>query len=274
MGFRAWVKDKAKKAKRELEKAEREVQKLADKAKREAEKAALAVEKEARRVAKEAERLAEQLEQQLLKEAKQMVQKIFNDAKRDIQQFAESAVKDTRDAFTKELPKLAEKAFDETREAFEKELPALLQKALAELEQAITREGLKKIRDGIRSADREVEALRKRKPGLANALDIPGGSITLGPMTLKYSGFFTRTAKLADSLDHYVNDPPRFRRGPLLQLIEALGPDSVDLGIDISAALVVVQSDTLSVGFAVDELPMEVFIEIADAIMEALGVPE
>ena len=71
-----------------------------------------------------------------------------------------------------------------------------------------------------------------------------------------------------------MNDPPRFRRGPLLQLITALGPDSVDLGIDVSAALLVVQSDTLSVGFSVDELPMVVFSEIADAILEAIGVPK
>ena len=231
-------------------------------------------EKAGKDVGKSFEQLAKESEEFFTKEANSVVQKIFDRAKRDIERFAENAVKDTKDAFTKDLPKLAEKAFDETREAFEEELPALLQKALGELEEAITREGLKKIRDGIRSTDREVEALRKRKPDLANALDIPGGSITLGPMKLKYSGFFTRTAKLADSLDHYVNDPPKFRRGPLLQLIEALGPDSVDLGIDISAALVVVQSDTLSVGFAVDELPMEVFTEIADAIMEALGVPE
>ena len=34
-----------------------------------------------------------------------MVQKIFNDAKRDIERFAENAVKGTKDAFAKELPK-------------------------------------------------------------------------------------------------------------------------------------------------------------------------
>ena len=267
MGLRGWVKRKAKKAKKDLKKTGKTIEKTA--------KATGKIfEQAGGQVKNTAEDLAKETEEFFTKEAKSVVQKIFNDAKRDIERFAESAVKDTKDAFVKELPALAEKAFDETKEAFEKELPSLLEKALGELQKAITKEGLTLIRNGVRTADRELEALAKRKPDLAAALDRPGFKMKLGPLTLAYSGFFTRSAKLADSLDSYVNSPPVFRRRPLIQLVEALGPDTVDLGVDISVALLVVQSDTLSLGFALDEIPMEVFSEISDSVLKALGVPE
>ena len=125
------------------------------------------------------------------------VEKALNDVGDQIERDLKKAGLDAKS----ELIRAGKQARRELKDGVEKELPALLQKALAEIEQAITKEGLKKIRDGIRSADHEIEGLRKRKPQLAGALDIPGGSITLGPMTLKYSGFFTRTATLADTLD-------------------------------------------------------------------------
>ena len=201
------------------------------------------------------------------------IREVEKDAKRSIEaerKQAWNSLKSMGNKVTRDI----QQAGDAQIRSIERKAGDAVSEALAELERAITKQGLRMVRDGIRTADREIEALRKAKPDLAAALDIPGGSVKLGPMTLQYSGFFTRTAKLADSLDHYVNDPPQFRRGPLLSLIEALGPDSVDLGIDISAALVVVQSETLSAGFSADDLPMEVFVEVADAILEACGVPE
>ena len=77
----------------------------------------------------------------------------------------------------------------------------------------MTREGLKKIRDGIRTADRGGG-----RPSASASLSWPtrwtcraGVHHARSHDPRNTLADFTRTAKLADSLDHYVNDPPKFR---------------------------------------------------------------
>ena len=103
MGLRAWVKRKAKKAKKDFEKAGRVIEETAKDTGKAFEQTGQQIKKTAEDLAKEAETVLH------CEEAKKVVEQIFNRAKRDIERFAESAVKDTKDAFTKDLPKLAEK---------------------------------------------------------------------------------------------------------------------------------------------------------------------
>ena len=63
------------------------------------------------------------------------------------------------------------------------------------------------------------------------------------------------------------------RRQPVMGLVESLGPESVDLGISVNFALVI-GSKELGVGGGLSELPMSLFLELGDAVLEELGVPE
>ena len=203
-----------------------------------------------------------------------MVQKIFNDAKRDIERFAENAVKETREAFERDLPKLAEKAFDETKEAFEKELPDLAEKVvrdfLEELAQAITKEGLKKFRSAVKTAKQGLDNLGEKRERLTEQIDSLSVYLELGPATLTWDAFYSRSDAIIEALDRNVNSPPSFKRDEVLRLIEALGPTSINLGISVNFALVV-GSKELGVGGGIGDIPLALFTEIADAIMDSLG---
>ena len=93
----------------------------------------------------------------------------------------------------------------DVQDAFEKEIPALAAKALKqaveELERAITKQGLKLLRDGCKTAHRELNTLANDKPQLVDAINALGYSLKLGPMTLSYSGFYDRSENLASALD-------------------------------------------------------------------------
>ena len=169
------------------------------------------------------------------------------------------------------------KAAHEIEETFEERLPDLVEDALEnvlnELARAVTKEGLKAIRSIVHAADRDLTKLKEDKPGLVGAIDNLGFSMEIGPITLAYSGFYTRIDDIAEVLDRYVNEPPEFRREPIIQMIGALGPDTVDLGASVQVMALVVGSKELGIGGSLDTISIELFEEIADAILEELGVP-
>ena len=155
-----------------------------------------------------------------------------------------------------------------------KEIEKAVQSAFNELRKAVTKEGLKKVREVVRVADRDLTKLANSKPGLVDQIDNLGFSLELGPVTLDYSNFYTRISNIADVLDTYVNHPPELRRDPIIKMIVALGPDSVDLGASVQVVAVVVGSKEFGVGGKLNSFGIELFAEIGDALLEKLGVPE
>ena len=163
---------------------------------------------------------------------------------------------------------------DQVKDIVTKELPALLEDALEELQQAVTKEGLRYLRDSLKKANRFLGYRARRNPGLIAAINRVTHSLKFGPAKLTYSHFYDRSHTLIAVLDEYVSKPPRFRRGEIIRLVKALGPDTVNIGVDLGAALLVVKSDAISVAAAWDNISNELFAEIADDVLKALGVPQ
>ena len=271
MGWNPFKKKSWKKAGQVLEKAGNDVI-------RDIEETGKDIEQEIRRAA---EQVARETEEFFTKEASELVQKIFNEAKKDIERFATRSINEAKkglESVADEARSGLEDAGKEIKDGITKDLPEMAKKVVEEaadaLQKAVAREGLKLLRDGAKKTNQKLTSIADDKPELIDAINKLGYSLKLGPITLAYSGFYERSSDLAEALDDYVNNPPVFRRRPLIALVEALGPDSVDLGVDISAAFLVVQSDTLSIGGSLDSIPLELFTEIADAVLEALGIPE
>ena len=149
----------------------------------------------------------------------------------------------TYGCYTKEverLPKLAEK---EATEAVER--------AIASFAKSLTRKGLKEFREIVRDTKVALDKFAAKYPDLVDEIDSLSVYLQLGPVTMEWEGFYTRSDQLSGVLDAYVNEPPAFRRGPLLDFIRAMGPTSVDAGISAQAALFVVSSKELSIGAGV-----------------------
>ena len=103
----------------------------------------------------------------------------------------------------------------EIDKTFEDRIPEIAQKAIREFASAVTKQGLKKFRNMVRAAHESMQQIADRRPDLVDALDQPGVTFKLGPLTLEWSGFYSRAEGLVAVLDTFVANPPKFRRGPL-----------------------------------------------------------
>ena len=90
---------------------------------------------------------------------------------------------------------------------------------------------------------------------------------------MTWNNFYSRADDIIKVLDDRLDKPPGVSRNEVLQLIEALGPTEIDLGISVNAALVV-GSKEIGVGGGVGSIPLALFTEIADLIMDEMGLPE
>ena len=197
----------------------------------------------------------------LKRETEKQINRVKWYAKKGIEQ-VESETKKGVSQVKKEvenLPKQAEKALND---------------ALDELAKAVAKEGLEKAGKVAKTAKKELDELAKSDPDLVDEINELGFTVEVGPMTLAYSGFYERADQVIHTLDTYTNAPPVFRRKPLLDMIEALGPTSVDFGANIRAAFVVASSDALSVGVSLDAIRLRLFTRLGDKLLAALGVPK
>ena len=291
MGLRSWAKRQARKAKKKAEeakrKAERKAREAAEKAAREARKAAETAERKAREARELADRKAREAKrvfEDTLSKTTDPVERLALKAEEAIREGASEM--DVRKMIQEELGKLKgtikREVIDEVKSeviepaqsALTKQFPDLLEDFAQSVAKGVTKEGLKKTQAIVKVSHRELEKLEKSKPALVNAINNLGGKVEIGPMTLAYSGFYTRMEEVIGVLDHYINSPPSIRRRDIIAMIKALGPDSVDLGISIQVVALVVGSKELGVGGGLNDISIELFAEIADAILEAAGLPE
>lgn len=174
-----------------------------------------------------------------------------------------------------EVKKLINECKEEVEEAILEKLPELIEDkakdVLDDLTKALTKEGLEITRDVVRTTKKKLDGWADSE--YAEEINKIGINLQIGPMTLAYENFYTRADLLSDSLDTWVNEPPALRRKPIMDMIEALAPDSVDFGIDFEFALGV-GSDALGVGVSMSAIPTKLFLLIGDDILEELGVPE
>ena len=146
--------------------------------------------------------------------------------------------------------------------------------AMSALAEAVTEHGLALVRGVVATTHEQLNKLAASKPGLVDAINDLGGSLEIGPITLEYTNFYTRTELVAGVLDQYINEPPELRRGPIIDMVRALGPDNINLGVSVQVVALVVGSKELGVGGGLNDISIDLFAEIGDVILEAMGVPE
>ena len=207
----------------------------------------------------------------------------------DVKKFIESQLKEISKDLKKEIideldkhvvdkiEDVTKKGFNEVEDAVTEKLPDKikeeLEDAMQSLAKAVTKEGLKKVRGVVATADKELTKLATQKPDLVDSINELTLDIEIGPLTLSYANFYSRIDDIAEVLDKYANHPPKLSRKAINQMVLALGPTSVDFGLSIQAALFVVSSNEIGVGVAVGSVPLKLFTEISDLIMIEIGIP-
>ena len=204
-----------------------------------------AVEQIPKDVAEEAVRARNALEG-VADELKKDLSKTGDEIKKDLKE-TEQGIADLGDKIIAEADKI--------EEAIEKELSEdAVRKALT---------AVKKLFDWLAP---KLESLEKKQPTLAGLLDGVSDNIELGPITLNYDAFFSRIVDLAATADTILSGDIVITRSFVMEMVTDLGPTSVTINAEISIL------ETF--GDKIPELPMALFTEIADQILDELGVPE
>ena len=209
--------------------------------------------------------------------AENSVKKIGNDIEdniKDIGNDIESNVKKIGHDVEEKLHKVGDEIEETLEERIPEKIEEFIDSAVAELAEAITREGLKKVRDVVKTTDRELSKLAINKPDLIDSINSLSVYVEIGPMTLNYSGFFTRVDNIAEILDKYVNEPPELSRRAIIEFVNAMGPTSVNMGLSIQVMALVVGSKELGIGGGLGDIELALFTELGDIILEKIGVPE
>ena len=238
MGLRGWIKKQARDTKKSYEQLGRE-------AKKEAQKAGGGIEDLFNKIKRELERTANK--------AKNEIESTANKAKREV----EGAAKDVKREVEK-LPKQVEKE---------------LKKVLDALNSEVFKQTLPLILKAAKEAKKRMDWLKKNKPAIASAIDDVSFAPKLGPVVLKFTRFYERADTIIGDLEALLKKDFKIGRKSIREIIRAIGPDSIDLGIDVNLAALVVTSDAVGLGFSLPELPLELGLEILDEVLKACGVP-
>ena len=208
----------------------------------------------------------------LRKESYATLEKKGQDIVRSLDTHAEQAVS----AATHEIDAEVHKGLHEVESRLHEvpdQIEEAIKDAVADLARAVTKEGLSTVKEVVDTTHSKLTELRENRPGLVDAIDGLSGYIEVGPMTLSYSGYYSRLEGVAGVLDTYINHPPEFRRGPIIEMVKALGPTSVNMGISVQVVALVVGSKELGVGGGLGDVSMDLFAELGDLILEKMGVP-
>ena len=121
---------------------------------------------------------------------------------------------------------------------------------------------------------KDMKEFEDNEPKIVAQLNKFGGGFSICGIKFHYSNFYKRSKILSFTLMEYTQKPPEFRRKPFLELIEAIGPDSIEVGLEASASFVVFQTQNLSLSGWINGVELEFFLLLGDKALKKLGVPE
>ena len=179
---------------------------------------------------------------------------------------------DRVNAIPEELTKLTSQ-LDRVPSEIESTAKKVFGEVIDNLAKALSKEGLKEFRSIIKAGKDEADRIKESRSGLVDAINQLSIFGNLGPFTLNWSGFYDRADAILTELDKRIANPPSFHRSEILEMVNALGPDTVNIGASVNFALVI-GSRELGGGGGLGDIPLVLFVELADAMMDRLGIPE
>ena len=201
-------------------------------------------------------------------EVKGSINSVGNEVKKGIESQAKKAISEIDDRGRVVLGKA-----EDVAKNLGSEIESATKDAFDALARSVSRQGLRKCRSAIVAIKKELDSVKKSDSDLIGYVDQLGFKLKLGPATLKYTYFYTRAQGLVTVLDEAISKPPSFRCGPIMDLITALGPDTIDLGISAELSFIV-GSNELGFGFEAPAIPVALFTELGTKVLVSIGVPE
>ena len=207
--------------------------------------------------------------------AKEAADKVSHEAKHDADKVESAAdtvadqlkkIADAGDEQVKRLTEINVELLKKAGEDIENDLDAFEKRAVRELTSAAVHKGLEEADKVIKGIDKALAHFGDSHPALVERLNAIGDDIVLGPIVLRYASFYARAGEITDALDKTLGGSFKLTQAFLNDLIRGLGPDSITIDAEI---------DFFSrFGVDLENISVEIFVEIADVVLGALGVPK
>ena len=207
--------------------------------------------------------------------AKEAADKVSHEAKHDAGQVESAAdtvadqikkIASAGDEQVKRLTDLNVELLKKAGEDIEHDLESFEKKAVMELTAEAIEKGIKGAHVVALAIEKAIARLEHKAPtivDLLNGLSIP---INLGPLVLTYANGVSRIDDIAGALGKVSGQDFKLTQTFINDLLHGLGPDTVSVHADVEFFV--------EVGVDLDDIPFEAFVEIADLVFDAVGVPK
>ena len=138
--------------------------------------------------------------------------------------------------------------------------------AVKELTAEAIEQGIKGAHVAALAVEKAIARLEDKAPKIVVLLNSQSIPINLGPIVLTYTNGVSRIDDIADALGKVSGQDFKLTQIFINDLLHGLGPDAVSIHADVEFFV--------EVGLDLDDIPFEAFVEIADLIFDALGVPK
>lgn len=259
----------------------------------------------AKHAAEEAKKKAEQEAAALAKEVEKEIMTSINDIKnlanglkQDIEKAGQSAVHSVEDAEQKGIHALADKGqecehglanfgqkcesdlkqtldesgdgwkklLDETGDSVKADIEKIAKSQAAELTAEALEKGLKEAHKVAVAAETFIERMEDKAPTIVDMLNSQSLPINLGPLVLTYANGVKRIKELADALGKVSGQDFKLTQTFINDLLHGLGPDTISIHADVEFFV--------EVGIDLNDIPFAAFVEVADLVFDAVGVPK
>ena len=207
--------------------------------------------------------------------AKHAADKVSHEAKHDADKVESAA-----DTVADELKKIADAGDEQIKrltdvnvmllkkagEDIEKDLENFEKKAVQELTSAAVKRGLAEAAKVLKGLDHALEHFGDKFPSLVGDLNNIGDDIVLGPIVLHYASFYSRAQEITDAIDKTISGDFKLTQTFINDLIRGLGPDNLTVNAEIDFFT--------RFGIDLENISVEIFVEISDVVLDALGVPK
>ena len=230
----------------------------------------------------EAEALAKQLENECMTSIND-IKHLADSVKHEIQGAEKTAVHDIQGEAIKakhgidDAGAAAKKTLDESGDGWKKIIEQTVSDAKADIEQIAKSEaaeltaealekGLKEAHKVAVAAETFIAKMEDKAPTIVDMLNNQSLPINLGPLVLTYANGIGRVKDIADALGKVTGEDFQLTQSFIDDLLHGLGPDTISIHADVEFFV--------EVGLDLDDIPFAAFVEVADLVFDAVGIPK
>ena len=158
------------------------------------------------------------------------------------------------------------KIIDQTVSDAKADIEKIAKSEAAELTAEALEKGLAEAHKVAVAAETFIEKMEDKAPTIVDMLNNQSLPINLGPLVLTYANGIGRVKDIADALGKVTGQDFKLTQVFINDILHGLGPDTISIHADVEFFV--------EVGLDLDDIPFAAFVEVADLVFDAIGIPK